>query len=78
MSHTHRYLIEPQGTREGGMSRGRCLNTNGCDERYRIMSNVLENGIGWIGLDYAKRESVARGGNRSRANQKARAKAKRA
>ena len=45
MTHTHRYLVPTQPE----PPLGRCLNTAGCDERYRLMSNVYGEGRGGWG-----------------------------
>ena len=70
----HKILYEDVGTREGCISMGRCIK-RGCDET-RMGDNLhsSQRSAGWIGIDYKKRKSVARGGAISRQNQSARAK----
>ena len=62
------FRVESQGTREGGISMGRCT-TRGCGHE-RLMSNVHSNKTGWG----TSEESVARGNKLAASNQKRRAK----
>jgi hypothetical protein len=54
--HVHRYLIPTQPAAPVA----RCLNTNNCDERYRLMVNVLEGDSPWTTTSQAIAANVAR------------------
>ena len=54
--HVHKYLVPPQPAAPVA----RCLNTNGCDERYRLMVNVLEGTTPWTTTAQEIAANVAR------------------